>query len=98
MTKEFLEKQFKLFLKENNISFNYYKYLNSKYLETYKRYTDLLNDNNYKLMVVKVFSWSHTYEGFSYWESIHYKWMDVYKDILKGQELYYDKDKKLYND
>ena len=98
MTKEFLEKQFKLFLKENNISFDYYKHLNSNYSETYKRYTDLLNDNNYKLMIVKVFPWCHTREGFSYWDSIHYKWINVCKDILKGQELYYDKDENLYND
>ena len=98
MTKKFLEEQFKLFLKENNISFEYYKNLNSNYTETFKEYTNLLNENYYRLLIVKVFPWSCTREGFSYWESIHCKWMDVYKDILKGQELYYDKDKNLYND
>ena len=94
MTKEFLEEQFKLFLKENNISFNYYKTLNSNAYKYYRKYTDLLNDAYYNIMIAGAFSWVYTHEGFRYWESIHYKWAKVCGDILKGKELYYN----LYND
>lgn len=97
MTKEFLEEQFKLFLKENNISFNYYKILNLNSW-CHKQYTDLLNNTYYSTMIVGAFTWINTHEGFNYWQSIHYKWADVYKNILKGQKLYYNKDKILYND
>lgn len=98
MTKEFLEEQFKLFLKENNISFNYYKTLNLNEWGYRNRYIELLNNTYYSTMIISAFTWVNTHEGFRYWEFIHNKWVNVYKNILKGERLYYNKYKILYND
>lgn len=97
--KYLIEEQFKIFLSENNTSFDEYLIENELSKSPYSTYLTILNDYDYSELINYAFEWKTSRKGYNFWKDLHRKWTDIYDNyLIKGKRFYTSHIKDLYND
>ena len=97
--RDFIEEQFKEFLKRHNTSFSVYIIYNDNRTGNFYSYEDIIEDADYCSLLSDAFKWSNTTEGHHFWSVLSGEWDVIVENYLSKNIPYYiSVDKNLYND
>lgn len=97
MTKEDIEKQFFLFLEENNSKYIYLQNNNYYYIKIYN-YKEILNSRDPRNLILQAFTWCETNQGHEYWLSLNKKWNLIYDEYILKNKKKYERLGNIWND
>lgn len=97
--RNFIEEQFKEFLKRHNTSFDIYINYNNHRTNAFSSYEDIIEKADYISLISDAFKWADTTERHYFWSKLSGEWFDIVGNYLLRDIPYYIYiNKNLYND